>query len=393
MHSQHTLGPLWVTICLGCVLFLVLFQTTAAEDADSLNTDGEDITAEALEQAPPPLSHWQDVVRQSPYWVSQGVHENLTTIRRWVLRNQSFCGNTDRHILFDSRATFLGYLDNADTREETQERINQRRAGLAVGGHVESWLPGGSGETGYPFALNCDQPDARLSESLARYTGDDDSTRLWGTWDGMRVGSEDEPVSLHEAIRIVYDDRVEQGRISMPETVLSTLAGKTIIESGGLKDAYSVTGARGVMQLSADALSDCELAERFYYHRLAQVDCALRLLEQNHRNLEPIVSDTFTDLPADKFDALYSMLLIQAYHGGVSRVSALMTDDDYNGAAHYFARHHDRFTAGDMALGMVFHNLGRNQLGFASLYYVTDVAIATRAACETLDDLAGCDEQ
>lgn len=393
MRRELKFGPLHPISSLSFVLFLALSLSAFAEVDDTLNVDEEDITAEELEQAPPPLGHWQDVVRQSPFWVSQGVHENLTTIRRWVLRNQSFCGNPNRHILFDSRATFLGYLDNADTSEETQERINQRRAGLAVGGHVESWLPGGSGETGYPFALNCDQPDARLSESLARYTGEDDSARLWGTWDGMRVGSEDEPVSLHEAIRIVYDDRVEQGRISMPETVLSTLAGKTIIESGGLRDAYSVTGARGVMQLSADALSDCELAERFYYHRLAQVDCALRLLEQNHRNLEPVFTEVFADLPDDKFDALYSMLLIQAYHGGVGRVSALMTDDDYKGAADYFARHHDRFTAGDIALGMVFHNLGRNQLGFASLYYVTDVAIATRAACETVDDLAGCDEQ
>jgi hypothetical protein len=39
---------------------------------------------------------------------------------------------------------------------------------------------------------------------------------------------------------------------------------------------------------------------------------------------------------------------------------------------------------------MVLHNLGRNRLGFASLYYVADVSIAARAACARLDDLPGC---
>ncbi|MEX1056899.1 MAG: hypothetical protein WED11_04165, partial [Natronospirillum sp.] len=126
--------------------------------------------------------------------------------------------------------------------------------------------------------------------------------------------------------------------------------------------------------------------------RMAQIDCALRLLEQNHRNLEPVFQNTFGHLPDTKAEALYSLLLIQAYHGGVGRVSNLMTHVDFNGATHYFADHHERFTAGDIALGMVYHNMGRNQLGFASLYYVTDVAIATAAACAALEELTGCPE-
>ncbi len=377
--SERTREPGLVSTLLGAVsLSLLLSVGWADEPADN---------------APPPLPDWQEVVHQSPYWVSQGVHENLQTIRRWVLSQQSFCERPERHILFDSRATFVGYLDDGDSREETQTLINNRRARLAEEGRVDAWAPGGLGETGYPFALSCDQPDARLSESLARYSGEDADARLWGTWDGMRVGTEENPISLHAAIRTVYDDRVEQGRIDLPEEVLSTLSGKTIIESGGLQRAHSAAGAMGVMQLTAAALGDCEIEERFHFHRLAQVDCTLRLLEQNHRNLEPVFQDTFGHLPEAKADALYSMLLIQAYHGGVGRVSRLMNDADYNGAAEYFARHHERFTAGDIALGMVFHNLGRNQLGFASLYYVIDVAIATRAACSALDDLAGCAEQ
>jgi hypothetical protein len=71
-------------------------------------------------------------------------------------------------------------------------------------------------------------------------------------------------------------------------------------------------------------------------------------------------------------------------------VRALLVDESLNAPARYFAAHHERFSAGDIALGMIFHNLGRNRLGFASLYYVTDVSIATQAVCERLGGAAGC---
>jgi hypothetical protein len=333
---------------------------------------------------------WQDVIRASPYWESQGVHANLVTLRRWVLAGEAWCEDEDRHILFDRRAIFLGYLTTEDDREGNQGRINARREQLAAAGRIDVWVAGEPGRIGYPFALSCRQPDARLADALARYTGDDESARLWGTWDGMRIGSEQAPVSLHEAIREVYRHRHASGRISLPEHVLSTLAGKVIIESAGVREALSPAGARGIMQLSRSALDDCQLDERFHLHRLAQIDCALYLLEQNHRNLQPVFDEHFADLPSDKQEQLYDMLLLQAYHGGVGLVQRLFTDPDLNAATRYFARHEARFTAGDIALGMIFHNLGRSRLGFASLYYVTDVGIATQAACARLDDLPGC---
>lgn len=338
----------------------------------------------------PPAESWQAVVRASPYWISQGAFQNLVTLRRWVLTGAAYCEQKHRHVLFDTRATFLGYIDDGDNIEATQERLNHERARLAQQGRAEHWVPGSSERIGYPFALSCNQPDARLDQSLARYKGTEPSTRLWGTWDGMRIGDEDDKVSLHHAIAQVYRDRVAQERISLPEEVLSTLAGKTLIESGGRKLAHSTADARGVMQLSVSALNDCELDERFHFHRMAQVDCALRLLEQNHRNLEPTFKATFGHLPTDKANDLYALLLIQAYHGGVGRVASLISDPATPNAATYFASHHERFSAGDIALGLVFHNLGRNQLGFASLYYVTDVGIATQVACAAIDDLPGC---
>jgi hypothetical protein len=347
-------------------------------------------SADAAPDAPPPLDSWRDVVRQTPYWESQGVHANLTTIRRWVLAGEAFCANEDRHIFFDRRATFLGFMANNGRRDATQATINEHRRAFAVSGAVNVWVSGEAGRIGYPFVLACRQPDARLADALARYTGSDRRARLWGTWDGMQIGTRRAPISLHEAIRHVYEHRRGMGRIGLPDHVLSTLAGKTIIESGGVREARSPAGAVGVMQLSRSALEDCQLEERFHLHRIAQIDCALYLLEQNHRNLEPVFADRFGHLPPEKADELYRKLLLQAYHGGVGRVRALLNDETLNAPARYFATHHERFTAGDIALGMVFHNLGRNQFGFASLYYVTDVDIATRAACAVLDDLPGC---
>jgi hypothetical protein len=344
----------------------------------------------AAAKATPRVGHWQEVIRQTPYWESQGVHANLATIRRWVLQGESYCEDESRHILFDRRATFLGYVATTGDAAANQARLDALRAELAAGGRARAWAEGGPGGIGYPFALSCTQPDARLADALARYAGEEASALLWGTWDGMRIGAPDAPVSVHAALREVYEHRKAAGRIGLPEHVLSTLAGKVIIESGAVKRSLSPAGARGLMQLSPAVLDDCEIDRRFHYHRIAQIDCALRLLEQNHRNLEAVFQEHFGHLPQQKAETLYGMLLLQAYHSGVGRVRALLENDDLNGPARYFASHHQRFTAGDMALGMIFHNLGRSRLGFASLYYVTDVSIARDAACARLPDLAGC---
>ena len=255
---------------------------------------------------------------------------------------------------------------------------------------MHAWVAGELGGIGYPFALSCKQPHARLAEALARYIGEDEEARLWGTWDGMRIGTPDAPESLYDAIRQVYEYRLQRGQISLPDHVLGTLAGKVAIESGGIREAHSPMDARGIMQLSPAALRDCGLDRSVHFHRIAQIDCALKLTEQNHRNLEPVFIEHFGHLPEQKAAMLYGMLLLQAYHSGVGRVHALLTDQSLNGAARYFAEHHERFTAGDIALGMIFHNLGRDRLGFASLYYVTDVSIAIREACVRLRDLPGC---
>jgi hypothetical protein len=61
------------------------------------------------------VDNWLDLVRQTPYWESQGMASNLTTIRRWVLLSEGYCSKPQRHILFDRRGQFVGFIDNADT--------------------------------------------------------------------------------------------------------------------------------------------------------------------------------------------------------------------------------------------------------------------------------------
>lgn len=105
-------------------------------------------------------------------------------------------------------------------------------------------------------------------------------------------------------------------------------------------------------------------------------------MHQNARNLQPVFEARFGHLPESKRNALFVLMLAQAYHGGAGRVQALLDDETLAKPAEYFAANHERFTAGDIAFGMVFHNLGRNRLGLASLYYVADVQLATEALCQ-----------
>ena len=149
------------------------------------------------------VDNWLDVVRQTPYWESQGVARNLITIRRWVLLSEGYCSKPQRHILFDRRGQFVGFIDSADTAAATNRRLNEAREHLAAEHRVADWSPGTDMSQGYPFALSCDQPHVDMNEAIARMVGSEEDYRLWGTWDGMRVGSATSPVSLVTLIRTV----------------------------------------------------------------------------------------------------------------------------------------------------------------------------------------------
>ncbi|WP_225316863.1 MULTISPECIES: hypothetical protein [Marinobacter] len=344
----------------------------------------------ASEQPPEPVDDWTSIVRGSPYWVSQGVYNNIVTIRRWVLKESGYCSDTDRHILFDMRGQFLGYIDDESSREATQKRLNDTRRTLATSGRAENWAVGGPAKTGYPFALACDQPHVNLDEAVARYLGTLPAELIWGAWDDLVFASQEKPEPLHDALMYVYETR--QQRNNLPKSLPTYLAGQVLIESSGQQRAHSIADAKGILQLSPSALSDCQIKPANHWHRLAQIDCALRLMNQNARNLQEPFNQRFGELPAEKRDRLFTLLLVQAYHGGAGRVKALLDDDTLSRPAAYFAREHDNFSAGDIAFGMVFHNLGRDRFGLASLYYVADVQLAAEALCKTarLGDASFC---
>lgn len=336
------------------------------------------------------VDNWQKIVRNAPYWDSQGVYSNMVTIRQWVLLERGYCSEPERHLLFDQRGRFLGYIDDGDSREQTQQRLNTHRAELNERGEVSHWVAGGPDTTGYPFALACDQPHANLADARARYLGSDDGDRLWGLWDDLDFASRDQPLPLHDALRYVYRTRLQQDRLTLPEELPRYLAGMLLIESGANPRAHSAANARGILQLTPSVLADCGVAASNHWHRLAQLDCALKLMTQNGRNLEAPFQARFGHLPRAKRDRLFTLLLIQAYHGGAGRVTALLEDDPLSAPANYFADNHERFSAGDILFGMVFHNLGRNRLGLSSLYYVADVEVAMQDLCASLpDDSAG----
>ncbi|MGO1462265.1 MAG: hypothetical protein ACTHYN_15935 [Marinobacter sp.] len=326
---------------------------------------------------------WTSIVRASPYWVSQGVYQNILTIRSWVLKESGYCSSPDRHILFDMRGQFLGWISNGDDSATTQKRLNDTRRSLHEKGLTDEWLAGDANTKGYPFALACDQPHVNLNLAVGRYLGSEAKDRVWGNWDDLSFATREQPGSLHNALMYTVQHRSEQNRFTLPPVLLNYLAGQILIESGGQARAHSQADAKGILQLSPAALKDCRIKPRNYWHRLAQIDCALRLMQQNARNLHPVFEARFGHLPENKRNALFVLMLIQSYHGGAGRVQALLDDETLAKPAKYFAANHERFTAGDIAFGMVFHNLGRDRLGLASLYYVADVQLATEALCRT----------
>lgn len=324
---------------------------------------------------------WLLVVRDTPYVFSAGLFDNLAAIRRWVLLGEGYCAQSNRHIVFDQRGRFLTWFDNPASVKETQQRLNEVREALFREGRAHRWIGGESGETGYPFALSCDQPHVNIDAALQRLLGADPADRVWGTWDGMRIGSEAHPVPLLDLVLQVFRRRSQRYGFDPPPQVIRDLLGQIIIESGVRKHSYSTAQAVGLLQLRPEVLHDCELAKRFQLHRMAQVDCVVRLYEQNDHNLRPLFDQRFGGLPQAKREALYSLLLVQAYHSGIGRMRQLLGDGEAGLAAKRLAADHERYSAGDLALGIIFHNMGRIDLGLSSLFYLVDVSIARDAVC------------
>lgn len=339
------------------------------------------VLAESKESQP----DWLNIIRQIPYQYSKNFHSNLSTIRQWVLLENGFCEQQDRHLLFNRRGEFLAYIENDWSKSSTQKKLNQTRLELVKAGKVKNWIIGSEKATGYPFAFNCNQPHADIHQAINRLLGEKKSDRLWGTWDGIKAGTKYTPISLFELVEKVY--RIKSERINQPvnSAEFRYFLAQIIIESGARKNRVSSENAIGLLQLKPEVLQDCQIPKKFYKHRMAQVDCAVRLFQQNRRNLRKAFDPVFSHLPKAKQDVIFSMLLIQSYHSGIGRMSKLLNPDDQGAATSYFAKNHQDFTAEDIATGIVYHNMGREGFGLASLYYVIDVAVVADKLCKQAD--------
>ena len=369
-----------LTFCLSIVqvfvLVLVLVSPTQAAQAST--------THKSINKAQPSVE-WTQVIRRLPYSFSKNFYQNFSTIRQWVLFEQGFCEVTDRHIFYNARGRFLGYMDNLESQQQTQKKLNQVRKAMFDAGKVKFLIPGSKHTIGFPFALNCNQPHANFKQSLARLRGDSKVDRLWGTWDGIAAGTKDKPISLIQLVNKVYRAKSKILKQPVKPREFRYFLAQIIIESGARKNGLSKANAIGLMQLRPEVLKDCQIPERFYRHRMAQVDCAVRLYQQNRRNLKPAFDKVFNHLPEAKRDRLFSLLLIQSYHGGIGRISRLLSDPEFTRASKHFAQHHDNYSAEDIATGIIFHNLGRLELGLASLNYATDIVIVASKLCEQSD--------
>ena len=335
----------------------------------------------SLRAADAPVPAWLQVVRDTPYVYSHNWFRNLTHIRTWVLTESGYCSDSDRHLLFDIRADFLAYQADSLFREKTQKALNSTRQRLAKEDKVHTWVPGSAKQLGYPFALACNQPHVDLNSALARLLGWHDDFKVWGSWNGIQVGSAKQPVALVDMAWAVFDKQSRLQNLPFPEQLWPLFAGQIVIESGAVQYTRSSAQALGMMQLMPEVLADCGITGRFQQHRMAQLECAAKLYGQNHRRLSPVFAERFGHLPKAKQERLYLLLLVQAYHGGVGRITSLLAmpaiakENALSRAADYFAANHERFSAEDIALGLVYHNMGRKQLAMASLYYLVDVSI------------------
>lgn len=326
-----------------------------------------------------PTSDWKKVVRDTPYSFSKGASYNLTELRRWVLLSNGYCELPDRHVFFDQRGRFLTWMDNEDTGIATQEKLNKIRFQLHKNNKVNRWVEGSVSALGYPFALSCDQPWVDIRASIDRVKGIAPESKVWGTWDGVKAGTESNPISLEALVGLMFQHRSSQLSEPLDTLSLRLFVAQLIIESGAKKNVRSSDNALGMLQLKPEVLNDCGIDKRFYQHRMAQVDCAVRLYVMIRRNLQPVFSSVFGHLDKTKQQALFDILLVQSYHSGIGAMKKLLTDTTMGKAARYFAENEQQFSAEDIATGMIFHNLGRQPWGWESLYYVLDIMVVSKS--------------
>lgn len=102
-------------------------------------------------------------------------------------------------MFFDQRGRLLTWMDNEETGLASQEKLNNIRLQLHKINRVNRWVEGSTSTVGYPFALRCDQPWVDIHASIDRVKGIVLKSKVWGIWDGVKAGTESNPISAWRA--------------------------------------------------------------------------------------------------------------------------------------------------------------------------------------------------
>jgi hypothetical protein len=349
----------WLALLIVC--FLHVFAGTLSADSRQYTSVGE-------------------LMRKMPYQhLKAGVAENWKRARRDILLGEGICRDPKKHVLLSFNGEHVATIGNRSSKRATQSKINRTRRQLAKK-RREGYVLGTYSRIGYPFAFGCDaEYSERFLYGVKSYFGKTSGSRLKGSWKGVHFRK---PASIRTVLKTLDDKKRRQGKISYPKRVSHLLFGLLAIESGGYKKARSKANARGILQILPSQLKRCGVPRMYYYHRIAQADCALTLLESIHRHIYDDFLVRFRHLPRKKGEELYARLMVQSYHTGMETVRKLLNGrGSESKAARYYAKHQHVFSAADIALGMMMHNIGRGSLriGLASARYVIDAEVGLQA--------------
>ncbi|MAA79858.1 MAG: hypothetical protein CL916_11425 [Deltaproteobacteria bacterium] len=302
---------------------------------------------------------------------TKDIFENWYASRGVVLQQKDVCAVHSRHVFIDVNGTTVSYIDDTKDKEgrnTTQRTINVMRTKLWEEKRTDI-VQASAGSTSYPFVYSCTHNV--YEQALHRVTGKEEESLLYGSWKQFHV-SKESPISIVEAIFQMN----EQNRHQVPEDIIKRLLGQLVIESSGKKNATSIAGARGMLQIMPETLKSCGIEPKHYQHRFAQIDCALSELKSAHRALHTLVYDVLSDLSDKQRDDIAAWMTTQAYHAGRGNISKLFTTHSdvatsINSKADFFSE----FSGKDLSMILILKNFGRASIGPQALKYALDSEI------------------
>lgn len=302
---------------------------------------------------------------------SEDLFDNWYASRGVVLKQDGVCSVHARHVFIDAHGNIVAHIDDTKNEEgvnTTQQTIDAMRQQLWSSKKTDI-VQAPSGSTSYPFVYSCTHNV--YEEALLRVTGKEEGSLLHGSWKQFQVPKEN-PISIVDAIFQMN----EQNRYHVPEDIVKRLLGQLVIESSGKKNAISVAGARGMLQLMPETLKSCGVEPKHYQHRFAQIDCALSELKSAHKALHTLVDEMLSDLSDTQRDDIAAWMTTQAYHAGRGNISKLFTTHsavakEMNRDAHLFSQ----FSGKDLSMMLILKNFGRASVGPQALKYALDSEI------------------